>query len=72
MSAVAASRVRGSGSPIIELCKAVLSLPLQYGGVTDDFELTIAIEVRDAPIERGNEVSQPSVQIFDGVSKRVQ
>ena len=47
----------------LEFCKAVLSLPLQYGGVTDDFNLTIAIEVRDAPIERGNEVPQPFAQI---------
>ena len=51
-----------AGGRSLEVCKAILSLSLQYGRVTDDPKLTIAIEVRDAPIERGNEVSQPSAQ----------
>ena len=38
----------------LELCKAGLSLPLQYGGVTDNTELIIAIDMWDSPIDRGN------------------
>jgi hypothetical protein len=52
-----------AGLASVELGDAVLRPPLQRGGVPDDTMLTIAIEMRDAPVERGNEVAQPSSQI---------